>query len=324
MRLIATITLLASIGCAPPAADSTGPPSAPAPKPLSPGLAQGSSAVASEYPNPNLLVEPSALAKAEVGRQFVVLDASDRKAFDAGRLPGARWVDAAAWAKAFGSGNDAQGWSEKIGGLGIDQDSQVVVYDNKSTKDAARIWWILRYWGVADARLLNGCWAGWKAAGLPVEAGKPQAVTTRHFQATPQAKRLATKGQLMHSLKDKSLQIVDARSAAEFCGIDKQTNKRAGAIPGAKQLEWSDLIDRQTQRFKSADQLRTLFREAGIELGKPTATHCQSGGRASVMAFAMELMGAAEVSNYYASWGEWGNSDDTPIVVRQTTNQRPR
>ena len=260
-------------------------------------------------------MEPAALAKPEIGKQFIVLDARARKAFDESRVPGARWVDAAAWAKAFGSGKDGEAWSRRIGDLGIDGEAKVVVYDSSYSKDAARIWWILRYWGVADVRLLNGGWAGWKAAGLPIEADQPQAPAAKTFQATPQAKRLATKGQLLASLKDKTLQIVDARSEAEFCGTDKQKNKRAGAIPGARHLEWIDLIDKKTQRFKTADQLRTLFREAGVELEKPTATHCQSGGRAAVMAFAMELMGATAVSNYYASWNEWGNADDTPVVV---------
>jgi thiosulfate/3-mercaptopyruvate sulfurtransferase len=269
------------------------------------------------YPRPDLLVEPSALAKPEAARQFFLLDARGRKMFEEGRVPGARWVDAAAWAKAFGSGKDTQTWSDRIGGLGIERDCRVVVYDSSSAKDAARIWWIMRYWGVADVRLLNGGWSGWKAAGLPIETGKPQAVVPKTFLAVAQTKRLATKEQLLDALKRESLQIVDARSQAEYCGIDKQTNKRAGAIPGAKQLEWSDLIDKKTQRFKTAEQLRTLFQEAGIVLNRPTATHCQSGGRASVMAFVMELMGATEVSNYYASWGEWGNAVDTPIVVKE-------
>jgi thiosulfate/3-mercaptopyruvate sulfurtransferase len=270
------------------------------------------------YPRPELLLEPADLAKPKVAGQFVVLDARNRKAFDEGRLPGARWVDAAAWAKAFASGKDAEGWSRRIGGLGIDGASRVVVYDNVLSKDAARIWWILRYWGVEHACLLNGGWADWKAAGGLIEDCQPGAPRPKPFQAIPEAKRLATKGQLLDSLKSKSLQIVDARSESEFCGIDKQKNKHAGAIPGAKHLEWIDLIDKKTQRFKTADQIRLLFREAGIALQKPTATHCQSGGRAAVMAFAMELMGAPDVSNYYPGWGEWGNADDTPIVVEKT------
>ena len=59
---------------------------------------------------------------------------------------------------------------------------------------------------------------------------------------------------------------------------------------------------------------RIKYEGAGINLDQPTATHCQGGGRASVMAFGLELMGAKDVSNYYKSWGEWGNADDTPVV----------
>ncbi|MGA2067307.1 MAG: sulfurtransferase [Thermoguttaceae bacterium] len=275
-------------------------------------------ASAEEYARPELLVEPAALAKPEVAKEFIVLDARPKKAFAESRVPGARWVDAAAWAKAFDAGKGAEAWGRRIGSLGIDRATKVVIYDANTAKDAARIWWILRYWGVEDVRLLNGGWVGWVAAGLPAETDKPRAPAATTFQATPQAKRLASKGRLLDALKDKSLQIVDARSEGEFCGLDKQQNKRAGAIPGAKHLEWIDLIDKKTQRFKTADQLRTLFRQAGIALEKPTATHCQSGGRASVMAFGMELAGAADVRNYYAGWGEWGNADDTPIVTKET------
>jgi len=270
---------------------------------------------AGEYPRPELLLEPAALAKPEMGGKFIVLDARAREAFDASRVPGARWVDAAAWAKTFRDGRDVAGWSARIGELGISADSRVVVYDDNSFNEAARVWWILRYWGVQDARLLNGNWKTWKRTGLPVETGKVKQVSPAVFAGKPQSKRLATKALLLMCLEDRSLQIVDARSEREFCGVEKLKNKRAGAIPGAKHLEWIDLIDKENQRFKTPDQLRELFAKAGIKLDRPTATHCQSGGRASVMAFGMELMGAGNVANYYASWGEWGNADDTPITV---------
>ena len=226
-------------------------------------------------------------------------------------------MDAAAWAKAFKDGKDAEGWGTRIGNLGINADAKVVVYDNHSFNDAARVWWILRYWGVEDVRLLNGNWATWNKEGLTIETEKAKPPSPVPFTARPKSKRLATKGLILGSLKDRSLQIVDARSEGEFCGIDKFKNKRHGAIPGAKHLEWTDLIDKEAQRFKTPEQLRRLFAAAEIRLDRPTATHCQSGGRASVMAFGMELMGAGDVANYYASWGEWGNSDDTPIVTGQ-------
>src|SRR5262245_20084043 len=71
------------------------------------------------YPHPELLVEPSQLAQPDVARQFIILDARERPAYEQGHVPSARWVDPAAWAKAFGQGKDAEGWSQRIGGLGI-------------------------------------------------------------------------------------------------------------------------------------------------------------------------------------------------------------
>jgi thiosulfate/3-mercaptopyruvate sulfurtransferase len=274
-------------------------------------IAAFASAGEKTYPRPDLLVEPADLARA--AGSFVILDARDRRGYDGGHVASARWVDHAAWARAFDEGKDAEGWGKRIGSLGIGAGTRVVVYDDSRSKEAARIWWILRFWGVEDVRLLNGGWAGWKAGKHPVEKEENAAEAVR-FEAKARPARLATKAQLLESLKGGTVQIVDARSEKEYCGVEKLTNKRAGAIPGAKQLEWSDLIEKDTQRFKPAADLRKLFKDAGVSLERPTATHCQSGGRASVMAFGLELMGAKEVGNYYSSWSEWGNAEETPVV----------
>jgi thiosulfate/3-mercaptopyruvate sulfurtransferase len=283
------------------------------------GRVQGENGDENNYPRPELLIEPSQLAKPDVAKDYVVLDARNRTKFKQGHVPNARWVDHAEWAKSFGHGKDAEAWGKRISSLGLTASSRVVVYDDNYTKDAARIWWILRYWGVEDVRLLNGGWAGWKAGNHPTHKDEI-ALRPAKFEAKARSDRLATKEQLLDSLKGGKLQIVDARSEKEFCGVEKLSNKRAGAIPGAKQLEWIDLLDKDTQRFKSAASLRKLFGEAGIALDRPTATHCQSGGRAAVIVFGMELMGAKNVSNYYPSWAEWSNASDTPVVpgkVRQ-------
>lgn len=276
-------------------------------------LSFATSLSAADYPNQRLLLEPAELAKPEVAKSFVILDARPKAQYVAGHIPGAIWVDHAAWAKAFGDGTDAKAWSTRIGELGLTAKSKIVVLDDNQTKDSARIWWILRYWGAGDVRLLNGGWKGWIAGKFEMTKD-PTAVAASKFEAVSQADRLATKASLLKAIEGGKLQIVDARSEKEFCGTEKLTNKKAGAMPGAKQLEWTDLLEPTTQRFKPADDLKKLFADAGIALDKPTATHCQSGGRASVMAFGMELMGAKEVSNYYRSWSEWGNADDTPVV----------
>jgi len=266
-----------------------------------------------EYPRAGLLMEPKELAAA--AGKVVILDARPQPNYAELHIQGARCADHQEWSAAFGEGDDPAGWSRRIGALGIDADTPVVVYDENRQKDAARIWWILRYWGVKDVRLLNGGWQAWFAARPGFGSGTPVPPQAKDFQAQPVAEKLATKAELLRSLDSQSLQIVDARSEAEHCGLEPLKNKRAGAIPGAKLLEWDDLLQEGSGRFKPAAELKQLFADAGIDLNKPTATHCQGGGRAAVMAFGMELMGAEQVSNYYKSWGEWGNDDDTPIEV---------
>jgi thiosulfate/3-mercaptopyruvate sulfurtransferase len=279
------------------------------------GSGTGLAGADAKYARPQLLLEPTELAKPEVARELVVLDARPQTEYDQGHVPGARRVDHDVWKATFGEGTDAEGWSRRIAEQGIAAESKVVVYDDKGMKDAARIWWILRYWGIEDARLLNGGWKGWQSLGLPTTDATPAVASPAKFRAMPRSNRLATMKQVLDLLPGNGLQIVDARSEDEFCGVEKRDNKRGGAIPGAKHLEWSNLIDQDTQRFKSPEQLRRLFDQAGIDLGRPTASHCNGGGRAAVMAFGLELMGGKDVRNYYRGWGEWGNSEETPIVV---------
>jgi thiosulfate/3-mercaptopyruvate sulfurtransferase len=260
------------------------------------------------YARPELLVEAAARAADPAA---LVLDVRPREKYLAGHVPGAVWVDAADWGKAFGPGAAAEAWNERLGKAGIDPDTRVVVYAD-DVRDAARIWWILRYWGVKDVRLLNGGWRAWQAGEGKVVTQEtvPQRKTVR---LTALEERLATKQQLLDLLKGMPPQIVDARSSAEFCG-EAETARRNGSVPGAVHLEWTECLDPKTGRFKSADELRRLLAERGIDVNKPAVTYCQSGGRASVMAFTLELMGGKQVRNYYRSWSEWGNDPDTPVV----------
>jgi thiosulfate/3-mercaptopyruvate sulfurtransferase len=265
------------------------------------------------YPRPELLVEAADLEKGIIGQKGVhILDARPKKQYDEAHIEGAAWVDAAAWAKAFAEGQDEGEWAVRIAHVGVLPTSGVVIYDDNLSRDAARVWFILRYWGVKDVRLLNGGWTAWKANKGKVTSEDSGVAVPQLVEIKKQPARLTTKDDLLKLLKDKLPQIIDARSTGEYCGT-QETAKRNGAIPGAKHLEWSDTIDKKTGRFKSADELTKIFKDAGIDPSKPAVTYCQSGGRAAVLAFTLELMGGKEVSNYYRSWAEWGNDPDTPI-----------
>jgi thiosulfate/3-mercaptopyruvate sulfurtransferase len=266
------------------------------------------------YARPELLLEPAELARPETARKYVILDARGAASYENGHVPGAVHIDAGQWAKAFAKGQDRSDWAARIGALGIDVDTPVVIYDDAKNNAAARMWWILRYWEIKDVRLLNGGWKGWIQASDKTEKGinKPKA---RKPDLKAHSERLATRAQLLAGLKEKTAgQIVDTRSKGEHCG-EIHMAKRNGAIPGAKHLEWTDTIDPKTNRFKTPAQLTKLFKEAGIDPSRPATTYCQSGGRASVMAFVLELMSGKPARNYYRSWAEWGNDPDTPIVT---------
>jgi thiosulfate/3-mercaptopyruvate sulfurtransferase len=264
---------------------------------------------AAQYPNPKVLAEAAELVQAQPA---CVLDTRAKSFYTAGHVPGAVWVDVRAWDRAFNADPSPAAWAKRLGEAGIDPAQPVVVYGGDDVRDAARVWWILRYWGCDRVRLLNGGWSAWTAAGGATGTAEakpaPKAVTLH-----PRAAALATKDQLMNALKRTPPQLVDARSKAEYCG-ESDTAKRNGMIPGAVNLEWTDTLDPKTKRFKSADELAQLLKERRIDVDRPAVTYCQSGGRAAVVALALELMGGKQVSNYYRSWAEWGNDPNTPVA----------
>jgi thiosulfate/3-mercaptopyruvate sulfurtransferase len=264
-----------------------------------------------KYPKPDLIIEADDLARRKAGDGPVIVDVRKRTEYDQGHIPRAVWLDAGEWAKAFVADRDSAAWSKRIGKLGVDGEHLVFVYGDPSKPDAARIWWILRYWGLKDVRLVNGGWPAWQQGGHGVST-EPATNPTADPKLSPQSERLAVKEQMLKWVGGKDRQIVDARSRPEYCGT-KEMAKRSGAIPGATHLEWLEVLDPTTHKFKKPDELRKLFSEKGIDLNRPSVAHCQSGGRSSVMAFALELMGAKDVRNYYRSWEEWGNAEDTPI-----------
>ncbi len=265
------------------------------------------------YAKPELLVEAPDLMKLPTKRRVRVLDARGKGKYLDGHVPGAVWVDAQAWARAFAAGQDDAKWQQLVAPLGILPTDTIVIYDDNQSKDAARIWYILRYWGFDDVRVLNGGWKAWQATGAEPQKEPPTVQPIKGPKLKAEPERLATKSQLLEQLKGKPPQIVDARSEGEYRGTEETAN-RNGSIPGAAHLEWSDTLDAKTGRFKGADELAKLFEKAGVDPSKPAVTYCQSGGRAAVLAFVLELMGDKDVRNYYRSWSEWGNDPATPIV----------
>ncbi len=272
---------------------------------------------AGDYPEADLLVETTELAKPAIAKRFRVLDTRAKDKYLAGHIPGALWVNRDAWAKAFAAAPQLPVWETMIGDLGIKHSTPLIIYDDGWAKDAAHIWWILRYWGFEEVRLLNGGWHAWLSEGRSQDRSQPQ-VKARGLRLRPIPARLAGKNQMAELVQNRQEQIIDARSSAEFRG-EVESGRRNGAIPTAKHFESSTAIDSQTLRFKSAEELARLFRAAGIDPAQPAVTYCRSGECAAMVAFTLELMGAKNVRHYYQGWAEWANAKGTRVAPETKT-----
>lgn len=205
-------------------------------------------------------------------------------------------------------------FSSRMRSMGIGDGSRIVVYDRTGLYSAARVWWTFRVMGVEDVSVLNGGLPKWKREGRPVESGEPPLRTTRHFTARRNADLVRDKSDVQAILKDKSAEIVDARSAERFAGKvpEPRPGLRSGHIPGARNVSYGKLVNADGT-LKSPNEIETLFRDAGVDLHKPVVTSCGSGITASVLALALAELGHLRTAVYDGSWSEWGADPELPI-----------
>lgn len=236
-----------------------------------------------------------------------IVDVRPADQYAEAHIPGAVSVDLGDWKSVSLSPdglNDAANWSGRVGSLGVTRDSDVVVYGANPT-NAARIWWILKYVGVKQVALLDGGWDAWQASGSATSTETP-VVDAVEFVPEFQTDRLAQMQELAGG--DSAATIIDTRTDAEFNGTGGP-GERHGHIPGAVHLEWNQFMT-DDGRFQSPEEIQALLSAQGIEPGGEQVVHCQSGGRASVAALALELAGYGTARNYYCGWSEWSASEE--------------
>jgi thiosulfate/3-mercaptopyruvate sulfurtransferase len=281
-------------------------------------LATGTAAA--PYANPGLLVETDELARllGAPGVRIVDLrgDAGlGEAAYRVGHVPGAVYLSGRDLddprANADGFPIRPEKAAALFGGLGIDHDTTVIAYDDAGSQLAARLFFVLEYYGHTRTRVLNGGLRKWRREGRPLDREVP-AVEAKRFEPRARREVLATAAEVKAGLGKQEVCLIDARSPDEYAGTDVRA-RRGGHIPGAANVEWTGTLN-PDQTFKSADALRAIFEAAGVRPDRQVVVYCQSGSRSAHDYFALRLLGYAKIKNYDGSWNEWGNDPESPVA----------
>ncbi len=275
-----------------------------------------------DYARPELLAEPDWLAAHLDDPNVRIIDCATLEAYRRAHIPGAVQLPVHFYIK----DNDPEGsdhgvlvmspgaFEKLMSQLGVGPETTVVTYDDNNALVAARLWWVLKYYGHTNAKVLNGGWHRWITERRPVtfHATKAPAAT---FTARPNPDIYATVDYLKEKHADAGCQVMDTRTDGEWEGTNDRGNRRTGRVPNARHLEWLNFVEKgDTRRFLPADELQGLLDGAGFTRAKPTITYCQGGIRAAHAAFVLDLMGYDDVRVYDGSMREWANRDDTPLV----------
>jgi thiosulfate/3-mercaptopyruvate sulfurtransferase len=252
---------------------------------------------------------------------FVEVD-EDTTAYDGGHLPGAVKLD---WKTELQDPVrrdfvNRQQFSELLSRKGIGNDDLVVLYGGNNNWFAAYAYWYFKLYGHRDVKLLDGGRKKWELDGRQLVTDVPQRPATQ-YQAKEQDLTIrAFRDEVVDAIGTKNL--IDVRSPDEYAGrllapahLPQEQSQRGGHVPTAANVPWSKAAN-EDGTFKSDDELRALYSEAGLDFSKSTIAYCRIGERSSHTWFALhELLGESDVKNYDGSWTEYGSLVGVPIVL---------
>ncbi|HET9485548.1 MAG TPA: sulfurtransferase [Xanthomonadales bacterium] len=204
-------------------------------------------------------------------------------------------------------------FSATLSRWGLEPSDAVIAYDDASGAYASRLWWMLRLVGHARVAVLDGGFAAWRAAGLPLEAAVPAYRPTRYV-ARYDAGAIETSEGVRDKLASGAIALVDARGAARFRGENETIDPVAGHVPGALNRPFLDNLD-AGGRFKPAGVLRDELRAViGPRDPREVVLMCGSGVTACHDLLAMEHAGLAGARVYAGSWSEWITDPERPVA----------
>ncbi|MGA8403622.1 MAG: sulfurtransferase [Nitrososphaeraceae archaeon] len=202
--------------------------------------------------------------------------------------------------------------------VGVNDDTTLVLYGDFNNWFAAFAFWVFKYYGYKDVRLMNGGRKKWLEEDKPVTKDIPSHAKGNFKASEPDSSIRVFLRYVRDTLGSKIL--VDVRGPKEFTGeilappeYPTEHAQRGGHIPGAVNIPWAQAVN-ENGTFKSADELQKLYQSKGVAADKEVISYCRIGERSSHTWFVLKyLLGYPNVKNYDGSWTEWGNMIDNPI-----------
>jgi thiosulfate/3-mercaptopyruvate sulfurtransferase len=279
------------------------------------------------YAHPEVLVENDWLARHlhDPNVRVAEVDYDPAANYAVGHLPGAQLFD---WRKDINAPLerdllDGAALTRLFRTAGIHPDTTLVLYGDFNNWFAAFAFWVFKYYGFKDVRLLNGGRKKWisedRELTKEVASVPPGSFVAHAPDETVRAYYDTVRGAL-DRVKAGTLRLVDVRGPKEFSGeltappeYPTEHAQRGGHIPGAANVPWAQAVN-DDGTFKSREQLEALYAAKGIDGSAPVITYCRIGERSSHTWFVLSyLLGFADVKNYDGSWTEWGNLIRSPI-----------
>jgi thiosulfate/3-mercaptopyruvate sulfurtransferase len=244
--------------------------------------------------------------------------------YRAGHVPGAVYVDMERdLSRAGGPGRhpfpEPADFARTLGRIGVGPETHVVVYDDGTGSVAARLWFMLRVHGHQRASVLDGGYAAWVEAGLPVTQEEPRIEAVPPLPLRLDASRLVDRARVAELLAGRNepgaarTLLMDARAPERYRGEAEPVDKRAGHIPGAVNAPFSRNLERG--RFRPAEELRALYEQVGIVRAAEVIASCGSGVTACHTLLALELAGFPPAKLYVGSWSDWSSQPGAPVAT---------
>ncbi len=276
-----------------------------------------------DYAHPEVLVTTDWVAQHRTDPKVRTVEVDvDTSAYEKGHVPGAIGLH---WQRDLQTQPVRDLVTKKelealLSRAGIGNDQTVIAYGDNNNWFAAWFFWLLKYYGHNDARLMNGGRAKWQAEGRELATETPAHPATTYKAKDPDASVRALRDFVLDSVTKSSRNLVDVRSPKEFSGellapenLPQEGAQRGGHLPGAKNVPWAQAV-REDGTFKSADELKELYQAKGVTTDRETIAYCRIGERSSHTWFVLKyLLGHPKVRNYDGSWTEWGSLVGAPI-----------